>query len=223
MHSFAVPFRDVRDPHFLVFKGKLFVYTGTWYSGPKTLDRSDYDLNKHLGYAVWTEDGRQWHGPTMLEGTFGHYIWRAAAHGDTAYLCGRRKPQFEVAASGAVGALAHDAGEQRLLNAQVFDLAATMNLPVIATNDAHFLKAEDHDAHDVLLCIGLKKDRLDDNRMHYDRGLYFKSAPEIREHFGTRPDVLENTLKIADEAGFTFDKTYYVPSFPLPEGVKTEN
>jgi DNA polymerase-3 subunit alpha len=118
---------------------------------------------------------------------------------------------------------AHDAGEQKLLNTQVFDLAAKMNLPVIATNDAHFLKAEDHDAHDVLLCIGLKKDRLDDNRMHYDRGLYFKSAPEIREYFETRPDVLENTLKIADEAGFTFDKKYYVPSFPLPEGVKTEN
>ncbi len=118
---------------------------------------------------------------------------------------------------------AHDAGEQKLLNTQVFDLAAKMNLPVIATNDAHFLKAEDHDAHDVLLCIGLKKDRLDENRMHYDRGLYFKSAPEIRQYFETRPDVLENTLKIADEAGFTFDKKYYVPSFPLPEGVKTEN
>ena len=118
---------------------------------------------------------------------------------------------------------AHEAGEQQLLNAKVFDLAARMNLPVIATNDAHFLKAEDHDAHDVLLCIGLKKDRLDDNRMHYDRGLYFKSAPEMREHFGARPDVLENTLKIADEAGFTFDKKYYVPSFPLPTGVKTEN
>ncbi len=118
---------------------------------------------------------------------------------------------------------AHDAGDQKLLNTKVFDLAARMNLPVIATNDAHFLKADDHDAHDVLLCIGLKKDRLDENRMHYDRGLYFKSAPEIREYFGTRPDVLENTLMIADEAGFTFDKKYYVPSFPLPEGVKTEN
>jgi len=118
---------------------------------------------------------------------------------------------------------AHDAGDQKLLNTKVFDLAARMNLPVIATNDAHFLQADDHDAHDVLLCIGLKKDRLDENRMHYDRGLYFKSAPEIREYFGTRPDVLENTLKIADEAGFTFDKKYYVPSFPLPEGVKTEN
>lgn len=99
-HSFSVPLRDVRDPHFLVFKGRLFVYTGTWYSGPKTIPTSDYDLNKHLGYAVWTDDGASWHGPTMLEGTFGHYIWRAAAHGERAYLCGRRKPQFEVDARG---------------------------------------------------------------------------------------------------------------------------
>ena len=100
VHSFGVVDRDTRDPHFLVFKGKLFVYTGTWYSGPKTIPPADYDLNKHLGYAVWTDDGASWHGPTMLEGTFGHYIWRAAVHGEKAYLCGRRKPQFEVAARG---------------------------------------------------------------------------------------------------------------------------
>ena len=77
--------------------------------------------------------------------------------------------------------------------------AKELGLPVIATNDAHFLKREDHDAHDMLLCIGLGKDRSDADRMRYDRGLYFKSAPEIAEHFADRPDVLENTLKIADE------------------------
>ena len=118
---------------------------------------------------------------------------------------------------------AHDAGEQRKLNSQVFKLASSLSLPVVATNDSHFLREEDHDSHDVLLCIGLKKDRLDENRMKYDRGLFFKSAPEVRAHFSDRPDVLENTLKIADEAGFSFEKKYYVPSFPLPKGVKTEN
>jgi DNA polymerase-3 subunit alpha len=59
--------------------------------------------------------------------------------------------------------------------------------------------------------------------MHYDRGLYFKSAHEMRERFADRADVLENTLRIADEAGFAFEKKYYVPSFPLPPEVKTEN
>jgi len=100
VHRFHVEQRDTRDPHFLVFRDKLFVYTGTWYSGPTTLAREDYDLNKHLGYAAWTEDGAKWHSPVMLEGTFGHYIWRAAALGDKAYLCGRRKEGFAIAPRG---------------------------------------------------------------------------------------------------------------------------
>lgn len=86
--EFSVPDRDTRDPHFLVFGGRLFVYTGTWLC-PEGW--TAHDINDHLGYAVWTEDGTTWHGPVPLEGTYGHYIWRAAAFGDTAYLCGRRK------------------------------------------------------------------------------------------------------------------------------------
>jgi DNA polymerase-3 subunit alpha len=118
---------------------------------------------------------------------------------------------------------AHDSEGQARHNAQILQLGAELNLPIIATNDAHFLKDTDHDAHDVLLCIGLGKDYADQNRMHYDRGLYFKSAPEMRERFPDRADVLENTLRIADEAGFAFEKKYFVPSFPLPPEVSTEN
>ena len=118
---------------------------------------------------------------------------------------------------------AHESDGQSKLNERIFALAGELGLPVVATNDAHFLKADDHDAHDVLLCIGLGKDRSDADRMRYDRGLYFKSAPEIAKHFAGRPDVLENTLKIADEVGVEFGKKYHVPAFPLPEGVATEN
>lgn len=100
VHRFSVLHRDTRDPHFLVFRDKLFVYTGTWYSGTSTLARTEYDLNKHLGYAVWSENGANWHGPLMLEGTFGHYIWRAAAFGEKAYLCGRRKVGFAIGSRG---------------------------------------------------------------------------------------------------------------------------
>src|SRR5690606_25042515 len=76
---------------------------------------------------------------------------------------------------------AHDSPGQRDLNERVFKLANELGLPVVATNDAHFLRAEDHEAHDILLCIGLGKDRSDENRMRYDRGLYFKSPTEIAE------------------------------------------
>ena len=118
---------------------------------------------------------------------------------------------------------AHDSEGQRDLNARVFTLAKELNLPVVATNDAHFLRQQDHDSHDVLLCIGLGKDRSDQDRMRYDEGLYFKSHDEIRAHFPDRPDVVENTLKVADEVGFDFQKKYHVPAFPLPAGTRSEN
>jgi hypothetical protein len=100
VYRFRVPLRDTRDPHFLVFKDTLFVYTGTWYCGATSPKPEDYDLNQHLGYAAWSKDGVQWHSPIMLEGTFGHYIWRAGAFGSTAYLCGRRKKEFAMAPRG---------------------------------------------------------------------------------------------------------------------------
>jgi DNA polymerase III subunit alpha len=118
---------------------------------------------------------------------------------------------------------AHDSEGQSRLNSEVFRLADNLGLPVIVTNDSHFLKSSDHESHDVLLCIGLGKDRDDPERMRYDRGLYFKDANEIRAKFEGRPEVVENTLKIADEVELEFSKTYHLPSFPLPPGAKSEN
>jgi hypothetical protein len=95
VHAFSVPKRDVRDPHFLVFRDKLFVYTGTWYCGdaaPKARD-----MNEMLGYTSFSADGRAWSETTMLEGTYGHYVWRSAAFGGKAWLCGRRKWHFPKA------------------------------------------------------------------------------------------------------------------------------
>ena len=118
---------------------------------------------------------------------------------------------------------AHASEGQSVLNDRVFKLASDVGLPVVATNDAHFLTKTDHDAHDVLLCIGLGKDRADRDRMRYDNGLYFKSHVEIASSFPNRADVLENTLKIADEVAVAFEKKYHLPSFPLPSGVSSEN
>ncbi len=118
---------------------------------------------------------------------------------------------------------AHDSDGQQELNRRVFKLAEQVGLPVVATNDSHFLKATDHDAHDVLLCIGLGKDRDDRDRMRYDGGLYFKSASEIAAKFPGRPDVLENTVAIGERCGVEFGKKYHVPSFPLPANAASEN
>jgi DNA polymerase-3 subunit alpha len=118
---------------------------------------------------------------------------------------------------------AHDTEGQAELNSRIFRLADQLGLPVVATNDAHFLRPKDHEAHDILLCIGLGKDRDDPSRMRYDKGLYFKSAPEIAERFPGRPEVLENTLRIGDQVGLVFEKTYHLPAFPLPGGHGDEN
>ena len=81
VHTFRVAKRDTRDPHFLVFKDRLFVYSGTWYSGDAPAKSgADLELNLHLGYAVWSDDGDAWSEPQLLEGTFGHYVWRAATY-----------------------------------------------------------------------------------------------------------------------------------------------
>lgn len=100
VHRFNVPKRDTRDPHFLVFKNQLFVYTGTWYSGNAPMNHDELELNLHLGYGVSTKDGADWSEPFELAGTFGHYVWRAATFDDKAYLCGRRKVGFEVGPRG---------------------------------------------------------------------------------------------------------------------------
>ena len=95
VHSFSVPDRDVRDPHFLAFKDQLFVYVGTWYCGDLAPGERP-EMNEQLGYGTVSIDGRTWSEPIVLEGTYGHFIWRAAAYGDTAYMCGRRKRGFVV-------------------------------------------------------------------------------------------------------------------------------
>jgi DNA polymerase-3 subunit alpha len=118
---------------------------------------------------------------------------------------------------------AHDSPGQAELNQKVFTLADELGLPVVATNDAHFLAPEDHGAHDILLCIGLAKDRDDPRRMRYDEGLYFKSAEEMAARFADRPDVIERTLEIADAVDLVFEKTYHLPAFPLPQTHGSEN
>jgi hypothetical protein len=92
MSRFSIPDRDTRDPHFLVFGEKLFVYSGTWIATADGIIRRD--LNDHIGYAISSDDGENWSDPVCLESTKSHYIWRAAEYDGIAYLNGRRKSDF---------------------------------------------------------------------------------------------------------------------------------
>ncbi len=98
VYDFAVEGRDTRDPHFLIFRGSLFVYSGCWQI---PAEGEEPDMNDHLGYAAITDDGRRWKGPVALEGTYGYYIWRAASVGREAYMCARRRREFAPARMGS--------------------------------------------------------------------------------------------------------------------------
>ena len=91
--TFSVPKRDLRDPHFLEFNDSLFIYSGAALVPPPGVPKS---LNEYLGYCVRTSNGSSWEEPVLLEGTYGHYIWRAATFGKHAYLCGRRRHLFDA-------------------------------------------------------------------------------------------------------------------------------
>ena len=86
---------------------------------------------------------------------------------------------------------AHDSPGQHSLNEKVFKLADELGLPVVATNDAHFLRASDHDAHDVLLCIGTGKSVNDSNRLKYHGDQFFlKTAQQMASVFSGHEDAL---------------------------------
>ncbi len=92
VYTFSVRDRDTRDPHFVVFRDELFLYTGTWYCGearPK-----DRNMNQMLGFGVKTSDGDVWTRPFELKGTYGHYVWRGATDSKSVYLCARRRRGF---------------------------------------------------------------------------------------------------------------------------------
>ncbi|MCU0225212.1 MAG: DNA polymerase III subunit alpha [Acidobacteria bacterium] len=114
--------------------------------------------------------------------------------------------------------------EEQVVNEGLVRLHEQTGLPLVATNDTHFLRREDHAAHDVLVCIGTGKKRDDADRLHYTTEHYFKSADEMAECFAWRPDALENTLAVAERCNVTLDLgRTLVPDFPVPPGETLES
>src|SRR5881398_2722563 len=119
----------------------------------------------------------------------------------------------------------HDHGmeEQRQCNCVLPKIARDLGVGLVAANDVHFLRRDDHDAHDVMLCIGTGKMVQDESRMKYAPELYFKSPAEMRELFKDHPDAVSNTLAIGERCNVTieFGKSKY-PEYPVPEGQTRE-
>ncbi len=114
----------------------------------------------------------------------------------------------------------HGIPEQQQVNAGLIALHKETGIPLVATNDAHYLRREDNEMHDVLLCIQTGKTLEDENRMRFSgTEFYVKSGDEMLALFPEVPEAMANTVKIADMCNydFVFGK-YHLPAFQLPEG-----
>jgi len=108
--------------------------------------------------------------------------------------------------------------EQEVVNQGLIEIHRQLGLPVVATNDCHYLTQEEAKAHDVLLCIQTGKTVDDPNRLRFSTNqLYFKSPEEMTALFSDLPEAIENTLRIADRCNLelTFGQAY-LPRYPLP-------
>ncbi len=96
--------------------------------------------------------------------------------------------------------------EQVLVNQGIVRLSRELNLPMVATNDSHYLTKDDYYSHEVLLCIQTAKKMSDADRMTFSTNeFYFKSSEEMEERFKNFPEAIENTLKIADMCNVEFE------------------
>jgi DNA polymerase III subunit alpha len=115
--------------------------------------------------------------------------------------------------------------EQRVVNKGLLPLARDLNLPLVCTNDVHYLRQADHQPHDILLCIGTGKTVNDAQRMRYHGDQFFlKTAEQMASVFSDYPDALRNTLLIADRCDVTIPTGQnHLPTFGVPDGFSIDS
>ncbi len=114
----------------------------------------------------------------------------------------------------------HGIYEQKMLNSELIRLARELDLGLVCTNDIHYVKKEDAEYQDILMCIQMGKTVYDDDRMKMStQEMYVKSEDEMRELFSYVPGAIENTQKIADMCNVEIEfGKLHLPKFDLPEG-----
>ncbi|HEV8241141.1 MAG TPA: DNA polymerase III subunit alpha [Thermoanaerobaculia bacterium] len=114
----------------------------------------------------------------------------------------------------------HGIPEQRLANDVLRRLATRLSLPMVVTNDAHYLRQDDAFAHDVLLCIGTQKTFADPDRLKYaSNQFYVKTAAEMHALFPDDGAAVENTVLVAERCQLSIPMgEFHLPRFPVPEG-----
>lgn len=110
----------------------------------------------------------------------------------------------------------HGLDDQKTINKELVRMSKKLNIPIVATNDSHYINKEDSYAQDVLLCIGTGNKIMDTKRLRFPNNqFYFKSAQEMLEIFRETPEALKNTLRISEQCNLQFSEHgYYIPEFP---------
>ncbi len=110
--------------------------------------------------------------------------------------------------------------EQRTVNTGLVPIARDLGLPLVCTNDVHYLRDTDQRPHDILLCIGTGKNISDEKRLRYHGDQFFlKTASEMAQVFGDYPEALANTMRIAERCDVTLPKgEAHLPDFQVPSG-----
>jgi DNA polymerase-3 subunit alpha len=118
----------------------------------------------------------------------------------------------------------HGMPEEEIINEGLISVARELNLPIVATNDSHYLARGDAQAHDVLLCIGTGKTVADTSRMKFfSDEFYVKSPQEMRELFADIPEACDNTLEIVKRIDLKIpEKIFYLPDYPVPKTAATD-
>ena len=115
--------------------------------------------------------------------------------------------------------------EQVLVNQKLIALSRELDIPLVATNDAHYLKQEDSYNHEILLCVQTAKKMTDEDRMRFETDeFYVKTPEEMADYFSNVPEAIENTVKIADKCNFEFEfGVTKLPNYDVPEGFETHS
>ena len=151
-------------------------------------------------------------GEVQTQLRLGHYQEAVQAAGEFADIFGRDNYFVEL--------MDHGLGLEKRVMADLVQLAKDVGLPLLATNDLHYTKAEDAEAHAALLCVQSGSTLDDPKRFKFDSNeFYVKTPKQMRQLFSDFPDACDNTLLIASRASVEFDETAnYMPIFPVPEG-----
>ena len=108
-------------------------------------------------------------------------------------------------------------------NAALLEIGAKLGIKVVATNDVHFLREDDAEAHDILLCIGTGKKVSDAKRLRYTRQEWFKSYQEMCANLPDNLEQIHNTVEVADKVcEYNLDHNPILPVFPIPDAFGTE-